>query len=185
VISAFLGILLLLGISALLRQHAIQQQRTATQRNLPRELLLPRHYKSYVEVENQLWAATRGKERSAEWVSTRIKLRAPELSLVRQYVRGLRTDFTQGNRTFSALISRAPDAKTLKELEFRRIKMEVSYYVSYFLVRIRLLRDRVSPTELQRLTQSVASLAYELRSMLSILEKQGHIDFLESLLRNY
>jgi hypothetical protein len=45
--------------------------------------------------------------------------------------------------------------------------------------------DRVSPRELQRLTQAVATMAYEIRSILQVFENVGHGDFVESVLREY
>lgn len=167
-----------------LKEQKAQQRRAATQRDLPRELLLPRHYKSFVEVENKLWAAAEGSERS-KWNTGRIRLRGAEAQIVREYVRGLRQDFAQGNRIFSVLIGHSPDAKIFKELEVQRLKIAFPYRALSVLVRSRLLTDRVSMKELRQLTDAVATMAFEVRSMVNTLERLGHVDFVESLLRNY
>ena len=184
-LSAILAVLLIFAVIALLREEKARERRRATQRNLPRELLLPRHYKSFVDIEKQLWEATAASQRIDDWETTRIKLRGAELQAVRDYVKGLREDFAQGNRIFSVVIGRSPDEKILKQLEWHRVKIEFPYYASLALVRFRLRTDRVSPKELQHLTQAVATMAYEVRSILQVFENGGHADFVESLLREY
>jgi hypothetical protein len=70
-------------------------------------------------------------------------------------------------------------------MEWHRLKIEFPYYASLLVVHLRLRMDRVSPRELQRLTQAVATMAYEVRSMLNVLENGGHGKFVESVLREY
>lgn len=184
-VSAFLASLLLLTIIVYLNQQQAQQRRAAVQRNLPRELLLPRHYKSFVEVENKLWAATDDSERSARWETGSIRLGTSEAPLVREYVRGLRQDFAQGNRIFSVVIGCSPDARILAQMEAHRMRIEFPFYALCVLVRFRLWTDRVSLNELRRLNELVATMAYEVRSMINVLEEGGHADFVEALLRKY
>jgi hypothetical protein len=184
-LSAILTILLLHAVVNLLREEKAREHRKATQRDLPREQLLPRHYKSFVDIERTLWEATEPGQRTPEWEKTRIKLRGTELQAARDYVRGLREDFAQANRIFSVVIGRSPDEKILKQLEWHRMKIEFPYYASLALVRFRLRMDLVSPKDLHRLTQHVATMAYEVRSMLQVFENGGHGDFVESLLREY
>src|SRR5438876_5207190 len=176
-VSVVLVILLLYAVIALLREEKAWERRRATQRDLPRELLLPRHYKSFVVIEKKLWEATEASQRTPDWEKTRIKLRTAELQAVREYVQGLREDFVQGNRIFSVVIGRSPDEQILKDLEWHRLKIEFPYYALLALVRFRLRMDRVSPRELQHLTQAVATMAYEVRSMLQVFENGGHADF--------
>ncbi len=121
-------------------------------------------------MNKKLWEATEASQRTGDWVKTRIKLRAAELQAVREYVHGLREDFVQGNRIFSVVIGRSPDEQILKELEWHRLKIEFPYYASLALVRFRLRMDRVSPRELQHLTQAVATMACEVRSILQVFE---------------
>jgi hypothetical protein len=156
-----------------------------TQRDLPRELLLPRHYKSFVEIERKLWSATEDNQRTADWDMTKIKLPAAELLVVGEYVLGLREDFAQGNRIFSVLVSHSHDEQILKQMELHRIKIEFQYYTSLASVGFRLRMHRVSPRELQRLTQAVATMAYEVRSMVQVLESHGRGEFVETVLREY
>jgi hypothetical protein len=184
-LSAILAILLLFAVIALVREDKARERRKATQRHIPREQLLPRHYKSFVDIEKKLWEATEASQRTADWERMRIKLRGSELQVVRDFVEGLREDFAQGNRIFSVVIGRSPDEKILKQLEWHRLKIEFPYYASLALVRFRLRMDRVSPRELQRLTQAVATMAYEIRSILQVFENVGHGDFVESVLREY
>jgi len=52
------------------------------------------------------------------------------------------------------------------------------------LICFRLWTGQVSPSELRRLTDIVATLASEVRSMLNVFERSDNVDFVESLLRN-
>jgi hypothetical protein len=183
--SAILAILLLYAVIALLREDQARERRIVMQRDLPREQLLPRHYKSFVEIENKLWAATEGDQRTSCWDNTSIKLRAAESQAVREYVYGLREDFAQGNRIFSVVIGRSPEERILKQMDWHRIKIEFRYYTSLVLVGFRLRIDRVSPRELRQLTQAVATMAYEVRSIVEFFEREGRSDLVESVLREY
>jgi len=182
--SIFLAIALLFVTFSYLKAQKAQQRRIVTQRDLPREELLPRHYKSLVEVENKLWAATEESARSAKWDTTSIKLSSAEEQLVQEYVRGLKKDFEIGNRIFAVVIGRSPAVRILRQLEWQRIKIEFPYYTWYALICFRLWTGRISPIELQRLTEIVATLAYEVRSMLHVFERGGNGDFVEFLLRD-
>lgn len=183
--SVFLAIALLFVTFAYLKAQKAQQGRIVTQRGLPREELLPGHYKSFVDVEKKLWEAAGESERSAKWDTTRIRLRPAESLLVREYVHGLSKDFEIGDRIFAVVISHSPEVEILRQLEWHRAKIEFSYYRWYLLISIRLWTGWTSPAELQRLTQVVATLAYEVRSMLNVFERSGHFDFVESILKNY
>src|SRR5437660_363487 len=143
--SAILAVLFIFAVIALLREEKARERRKASQRDLPREQLLPRHYKSSVDIEKKLWEAAEPGQRTPDWEKTRIKLRGAELQVVRDYIKGLREDFAQGNRIFSVVIGRSPDAQILKQLEWHRIKIEFRYYTSLVMVRFRLRMDRVSP----------------------------------------
>src|SRR5258708_31762644 len=112
-----LAIVLLYERVALLREQKARQRRLETQRAWPREQLLPRHYKSFVEVENKLWAATAEGARTAKWDTTPIELRVAEAQLVREYVHGLKKDFDIGNRIFAVVISRSPEVRILRQLD--------------------------------------------------------------------
>ncbi len=185
-VSATVAVLLILAIIANLKEDNARERRAATQRDVPREQLLPRHYKSFVEIEKKLWTGREDSERTVDWERAKIKLRADELRAVREYVKGLREDFARGNRIFSVVIGRSPNEEILKQLEWHRLlRTEFPYYVSLAVVRFRLQMNRVSPRELQRLTQAVATMAYEVRSILSVLENGGRGEFVESLLREY
>jgi hypothetical protein len=183
--STFVAILLILVTVASLKEQKARQRRVETQRDLPREELLPRHYKSFVDVENKMWAATEESARTAKWDTTLIKLRAAELRLVREYVHGLKKDFDIGNRIFAVVVSRSPEVTIFRQLEWQRIKTELPYHGWRTLVRFHLWTGRVSPMELKRFTQVVATLAYEVRRMLNTIEQAGHADFVESLLRDH
>src|SRR5258708_31674153 len=111
-----------------LKQQNARERRMETQRDLPREQLLPHHYKSFVEIENTLWAVTAEGARTANWDMTRIRLRAAELQLVRAYVRGLQKDFEVGNRIFAVVIGHSPEVKMLRQLEWQRSKIEFPYH---------------------------------------------------------
>src|SRR5258708_17283772 len=126
--STLLAIALLFLTVVFLKQQKAQERRRATQREVPREQLLPRHYKSFIEVEKKLWTATGESEPSAKWDTTKIRLRPAESLLVREYLQGLRKDFQIGDRIFAVVISRSPEVEILRQLEWQRIKIEFSYY---------------------------------------------------------
>jgi hypothetical protein len=181
--SVILAGTLLYVTLAYLKAQRVQERRVAAQRDLPREQLLPRHYKSFVEVENKLWAATAEGARTPKWDATPIELHAAEALLVRDYVHGLKEDFEIGNRIFAVVISRTPEVRVLRQLEWQRVKIEFPYHARYALICFSLWTGRVSPIELRRLTEIVATLAYEVRSMLNVFERGGNVDFVESILR--
>src|SRR6266567_3260215 len=179
--AIFATLLFLALIYFLIEQHA-QERRIATQQDVPREELLPRHYKSFVEVENRLWAATEERERP-RWDTGTIRLRQPEAEIVRDYVRGLQKDFARANRIFSVVIGRSPSAEILIQMERHRLKTELPYYALRVLVCLRLWMNRVSMKELRLLTDFVSTMAYEVRSMLKVFEQSGRVEFVETLLR--
>ena len=183
-LSLILAGALLYATFAFLKEQQVRERRVAAQRDLPREQLLSHHYKSFVQVESKLWSATAESARTAKWDTARIKFRATELHLAREYVRGLQKDFEIGNRIFSVVIGRSPDVRILRQLEWQRIKIELPYYIWYAVIYFRLWTGWISPIELRRLTEIVATLAYEVRSMWSVIERGGNVDFVESLIRN-
>jgi hypothetical protein len=183
-VFVFLAILLLFLLLVFLDRQKTQERRVAIQRELTREQLLPQHYKSFIAVEKRVWAATEEQQRSHPGTRL-VKLPRPEARLVREYVQGLRKDFKLGNRIFGAVIVHSPETKVLARLEWQRAKIEFSYYCWYALISFRLWTGHISPVELQRFTQVVSTLAYEVRSMLSTFEQSGAGDFVESILRNY
>ncbi len=183
-LSLILAGALLYATFAFLKEQQARERRVAAQRDLPRERLLPHHYKSFAEVENKLWSATAEGARTAKWDTTRIQLQAAELQLAREYVQGLQKDFEIGNRIFAVVIARSPEVRILRQLEWQRIKIEFPYHTWYALICFRLWMGQVSPGELQRLTEIVATLAYEVRLMLNVFERGGNVAFVDSLLRN-
>ena len=183
-LSVLLASAFLYATFAYLKEPKARERRIEKQRDLPRGQLLPHHYRSFVEVENKLWAATAEGARTATWGRTRMKLRAAELQLARDYVQGLQKDFEIGSRIFAVVISRSPDVRILRQLEWQRIKIEFPYYTWRALICFRLWTGQVSPSELRRLTEIVATLACEVRSMMNVFERVNNVDFVESLLRN-
>ena len=182
-LSMLLAIALLYLTFAYLKQQNARERRIETQRDLPREQLLPHHYKSFVEVENKLWAVTTESARTNDWDTTRIRLRPAELQLAREYVRGLQEDFEIGNRIFAVITGHSPEVRTLRHLDWQRIKIEVPYHAWNAWICFRLWMGQASPAELRHLTEIVATLAYEVRSMLTVFERGGNVDFVEYLLR--
>jgi hypothetical protein len=183
--SVILAILLFFTLIAILREEKAREGRVVTQRDMPREQLLPHHYQSFVEVENKLWAATPEEARTAKWDAILLRLRTAELQLVREYVQGLQGDFKTGNRIFAVVVSRCPKVEIFRRLEWQRIKIELPYHGWRTLIRFHLWTGRISPKELKNLTQVVATMAYEVRRMLDAIEQAGHADVVESLLRDY
>ena len=181
--SVLLAIALLYITFVYLKQQNARERRMETQRDLPREQLLPHHYTSFVEVENKLWAATAEGARTANWDTARIKLRNAELQLVCEYVQGLQEDFAIGNRIFAVVIGHSAEVKMLRQLEWQRIKIEFPYHTWRVWICLRLWMGQVSPGELRHLTEIVSTLAYEVRSLLNVFERGGNVDFVEYLVR--
>lgn len=180
--SAILVLAFLFLLFLYLKGQRAQERRIETQRDLPREQLLPRHYKSFVEMENRLWAATVEGERS-KWDNGSIRLRPAEVQLVRDYIEGLQKDFAQANRTFSVVIGRSPSAEILMQMEGHRLRIELPYYSLRAVVRLGLWVNRVSMKQLRLLTELVSTMAYEVRHIVGVLEGEGRFELVETLLR--
>ncbi len=165
------------------RQQLKLEQRNASQRDLPREALIPRHYRCFTEVEQRLWEAVGDYKPSGSWEEARFAHGEPGFEIVREYVRGVREDFRRGHRIFGQVILHAPEMELFAQLEWARIKIEFSYYRRCALVWFRLKTGGVSVKELRQLTDIVATLAYRVRTMLATIEAAGQVEFVDSILR--
>jgi len=179
-----LALVLFGSLLLLLYRERSEKRRLASEENLPIEHRLPRHYRSFAEVEKKLWTATEEYEQKGAWETARLSLRPPELKVVRDYLDGLREDFQRGNRIFLAVIRHSPDSSLLAQLEWQRSKIQVSFQLWYMVVSLRLSTDTISVKELRRPTDIVAALAYQVRTMLSIFEESGNAEFVQRILKN-
>jgi hypothetical protein len=182
-VSIVLTILLALSLVFFLRQQKDIERRIASQRNTPRDQLVPRHYKSFTQVEGALWAAVEEHKRSITWEEVRFTAREPEFRIVRDYIGGVREDFRRGHRIFSQVIIHSPEMKLFAQLEWQRVKMELAYYKWCVVAWLRLRTIGISIHDLRRLTEIVATLAYRVRLMLSTFENSGNVEFVDSILR--
>jgi hypothetical protein len=180
---SLLALLLTVLMVQFLRQQKALERRIASQRALPREQLVPRHYKSFTEVESKLWQAVREQKRSGTWEELRFTQREPEFHIVREYVHGLREDFQRGHRIFGQIIIHSPEMKLFAQLEWERLKIELAYHFWRSVLGFRLRTVGVSIKELRQLTAIVATLAYRVRTMLTALDDTGNIQFVDSILR--
>ena len=180
-----IGLVFLLAISLVvfLRQQKDIERRIASQRDVPRENLVPRHYKSFTEVEKALWAAVQQQKCSTAWENVRFKGREPEFKIVRDYIHGLREDFQRGHRIFGQVIIHSPEMRLFTQLEWQRVKIEFAYYRWCASAWLRLQTGGISIDDLRQLTEIVATLAHRVRTMLTAFEKSGHMDFVDSILR--
>jgi hypothetical protein len=160
-----------------------QERRIATQKDFPRERLVPRHYKSFTEVEYKLWAAAREQERAGVWDNVRFRPQQPEFQIVREYVRGLREDFRRAFNIYGQVIIRCPEMKIFAMIEWQRVKIEFAYCRWCALAWLRLRTVGISIQDLRQLTEIVATLAYHARKMLTALESSGNTEFVDSILR--
>lgn len=119
-----------------------------------------------------------------DWESARLRLPPSEVRLVRDYVRRLWEDFDRGNRVYSAVVCRAPEMSMLVPLEWQRLRIQAAFGLWYFVITIRLRMRSVSMTELRRLTDITATLAYHVRTMLATFERCGNIDLVDSILKS-
>jgi hypothetical protein len=181
--SILLAILLAVALVVFLRTQRDIERRIASQRNTPLDQLVPRHYKSFTQVEAALWSAVREHKRSMTWEEVRFTTREPEFRIIRDYIGGLRDDFHRSHRIFGQVIIHSPDMKLFGQLEWQRVKIEVAYYKWCMLAGLRLRTVGISIQELRQLTEIVATLAYRVRSMLTTFENSGHVDFVDSILR--
>ena len=182
-ISIALVVFLAISLILFLRQQRDIERRIASQRNVPREKLVPRHYKSFTEVEKALWAAVQQQKRSAAWGDVRFQGREPEFKIVRDYVHGLREDFQRGHRIFGQVIIHSPEMKLFAQLEWQRVQIEFAYYRWCASAWLRLQTGGISIDDLRQLTEIVATLAYRVRTMLMAFEKSGNLEFVDSILR--
>jgi hypothetical protein len=179
-----LALFLWVALIRLLYRERADRRRLALEKDLPTERRLPHHYRDLGEVEKKVWLATKEFEQAARWESARLRLRPPELQVVRDYLAGLREDFERGSRIFGAVIIYSPETALLAQLEWQRIKIQLSFLFWYRVISTRLGVKAISVMELRRLTDVVATLAYQVRTMLRLLEQSGNADFVQSLLKH-
>ena len=182
-VSIGLVILLALSLVLFLRQQKDIERRIASQRDVPRENLLPRNYKSFTDVEKTLWAAVQQQKPSTAWEDVRFTGQEPEFQIVQDYVRGVREDFRRGHRIFGQVIIHSPEMRLFAQLEWQRVKIELAYYKWCALACIRLRMVGISIHDLRQVTDIVATLSYRVRSMLDRLENSGNVKFVDSILR--
>jgi hypothetical protein len=181
--SIILVVLLAISLIFFLRTQRDIERRIASQRNTSREQLVPRHYKSFTQVESALWAAVQKHKHSMTWEEVRFTTREPEFRIVQDYIRGVREDFRRGHRIYGQVIIHSPELKIFAELEWHRMKIEFAYYGWCALAWLRLRTVGISIHDLRRLTEIVATLAYRVRSMLNTFENSGNAEFVDSILR--
>ncbi len=181
--SISLVVLLAIALIQFLRTQRDIERRIASQRNTPRDQLVPRHYKSFTEVEKTLWEAVQQQKRSTGWEDVRFKGKEPEFQIVQDYLRRVREDFRRGHRIFGQVIIHSPDMKLFAQLEWQRVKIELVYYKWRVLAWLRLRTVGISVHELRQLTEIVATLAYHVRSMLQTFENSGNVEFVDSILK--
>src|ERR1700738_3674562 len=126
--TAALGIILLALLGVFLHQQKAQRRRVTAQQHLSRDQLMPRNYKSFTAIENELWNATQSYRRQA-WDRVRFGHRRDEFEILQNYLRGLRQDFQQGHRIFGQVIIHSPEIEVFAQLEAERCRIEVSFYV--------------------------------------------------------
>jgi len=182
-VSIALTVLLALALILFLRQQKDIERRIASQRNTPRDQLVPRHYKSFTHVESALWATVQEHERSMTWEGIRFTAREPEFRIVRDYIGGVREDFRRGHRIFGQVIIHSPEMKLFAQLEWQRMKIELAYYKWCVMAWLRLKTVGISIRDLRRVTEIVATLAYRVRLMLNTFENSGNVEFVNSILR--
>ncbi len=181
--SIVLLVFLAVSLIFFLRTQRDIERRIASQRNTPRDQLVPRHYKSFTDVEKTLWEAMQQQKRLTAWEDTRFKGREPEFQIVQDYVHRVREDFRRGHRIFGQVIIHSPDMKLFAQLEWQRVKIELAYYKWCALAWLRLRTVGISIHELRQLTEIVATLAFRVRSMLNTFENSGNVEFVDSILR--
>jgi hypothetical protein len=171
------GILLLVLLVLFVRKQKAYSRRVTAQRDLQWEQLVPRHYKSFTAIENELWRATNDLHHGSAWDGLRLGLRQNEFHILNDYLRGLREDFQQGHRILGRVIIHSPEIEVFAQLEMERCRIEVSFYVWYALALFRLRTTGLSVRELRLVTEIVAALAHRVRTMLVALERIRNVSF--------
>jgi hypothetical protein len=179
-VALALGLLLFLLRMVLLERS--ERKRLDSESNVPLEQRIPQHFKDLRAVESQLWSAEEY-NRVNTWETTRLRLRQTELKVVADYVKGLRADFRRGNNIFAAVILHSPNIRFLRGLEWQRLRLGLTFYLWFIAVSLRLMMNSISVKELRRLTDIVATLAYEVRTILAFLEDAGQGEFVKSILK--
>jgi hypothetical protein len=159
-----------------------ERERLDSESNLPLEQRIPRQFKNLQAVESQLWSAEEHR-RANTWETASLRLRQTELKLVTDYVKGLREDFRRGDNIFGAVILHSPNIDILRELESQRLRLSLMFHVRFMVISFRLMTNSISVKELRRLTDIVATLTYEVRTVLATLEAAGHGEFVRSVLK--
>jgi len=174
--------MLLIALVSLVLLEKSERKRIDSESHVPLEQRIPRNYKDLQSIESQLWSAEEHK-RMNTWENTSLRLRQTELKVVADYLKGLRDDFKRGNSIFSAVILHSPNVKILRKLEWQRLRLSFTFWLWFMAISVRLLTNSISVKELRRLTDVVATLAYQLRTLLATLEEAGEGEFVKSLLK--
>jgi hypothetical protein len=164
------------------RQKALER-RIAAQKDLPRELLVPRHYKSFTDVEFKLCTAIQEQGRVGVWDNVKFRPKQPEFQIAGEYVCGLREDFRRAVNIYGQVIIHSPEVGIFALLEWHRIKSEFVYCRWLLLAWLHLRTVGISIHDLRELTEIVATIAYRVRSMLTTFENSGNVEFVDSVLR--
>jgi hypothetical protein len=181
--TAALGIVLLALLGVFLHQQKAQKRRVTAQQYLSRDQLMPRNYKSFTALENELWNATQS-YRGQKWDQVKFGHRQHEFELLSGYLGGLRQDFQRGYRIFGQVIIHSPEIELFAQLEGERCRIEVSFYTWYALACFRLRTSGVSVKDLRHLTEIIATLAHRVRTILAALESSDKLDLVDSILKN-
>ena len=183
-IPVSIAVFLLLAMLRLSLKDISERKRLDAESSLPIRDRFPKHYKTLQSVEGQLWNAEEHR-RSETWESSIVYLRNAEAKIVNEYLVGLRDDFRRANNIFSAVVRHSPDFRRLRELESQRVRVILSFYLSLTILLLRLKIGRcTSIRELRQITDIVATLALEVRTVLHALESAGHGQFVESVLKS-
>src|ERR1700730_2935133 len=93
-----IAIVLFATLVLFLHQQKAHSRRIIAQRDLPRDQLVPHHYKSFTAIENELWQATSNLYQGRAWDGVRFGHRQHEFEIVKNYLYGLRQGFQKRDR---------------------------------------------------------------------------------------
>ncbi len=166
-----LALLLLLALLWLLRERPEARRAPVATTKLPIEELFPLHCRHFPQVRQAL--STADQQYLKERASRRIQRqsRSDRLDVARQFLAGLREDFSRLEHLGRAVAALSPAVR--RALEAERLWLGIRFRILYQVVWLRLATGGVPLPELERLTQLVGSLAAQIESAMAALEESS------------
>lgn len=164
-----LALLLLAALIWLLQEKPAPHRPQEGPSKLPIEELFPLHCRHFPQVKQALSPADEEYLRKRASPRIRRESRAERRKVTRQFVAGLKQDFSRLDRLGRTVAALAPQVS--REQETERFWLGLRFRALYQFVQVQLLLGGISVPQLARLTELVGSLAVRTEAGMAVLEE--------------